>query len=216
MIDFGGPPSSPFVTEIENNSRSPSKQWRPTIVDEIAEEEIATSPRKPGVHNVEENKENVATQHDATLAKLFASPKKPSTPERAPSVDAHLGSSRDSNLMPPPSTRKVSGSPRKTPRKISRSGANTPRSISRGNSFDHTPAQDPATFQAGLDVRNAMMPTEDHVNVDDTCSPRLAAMQNPHLALHARGRPHLALLRLRPGGRKRQRRPANARRLAAS
>ena len=169
MIDFEGPPSSPFVTEVDNNSRSPSKQWRPAMADEIKEEEIVISPLKSSVHNLEGNKENVWQDDEATLAKMFASPKKPSTPDQTAGQTARLGSSQSSNMMPPPpSTRKSSSSPKKTPRR--RSGANTPRSISRGNSSNGMPEQNAAAiFQAGLDVRNAMMPAEDQVTMDDTC-----------------------------------------------
>lgn len=170
MIDFDQP-SSPFVTEVDNNSRSPSKQWRRSTINDPVEDQIAMSPSKH-VDDFEENKENELRDEGAVPSQIFTSPKKPSsTPEKTAGPIAALTSSQGSNLMlPPQSTRKASESPRKTPRKLSRSGANTPRSISRGNSFEFTPsAQNAANFQAALDVRNAMMPAEDQNNMDDTC-----------------------------------------------
>ena len=149
MIDNDGPPSSPFVTEVDAHSRSPSKQWKPTSDDIMKIEDLY------------EEKENVPQQLQE------ASPvKKHSTPEPAQAkVDASLRSSKGADLMPPPSTGKVSSSPKKTPLKSSRDGTSTPRSVSRGSSDE----QSTSSFQAGLDARNALMTHEDPANMDDTC-----------------------------------------------
>ncbi|KAH9844814.1 Central kinetochore-associated [Teratosphaeria destructans] len=111
MLDLHGPPSSPFVTEVEGPSRNPSKQWMPETDNKIKEDtDLLGSPLKaPAGMDVEdkgnipqeptstlskvfaspqdngEDKENIV--HDeptATLKKVFASPQKHSTPERIP------------------------------------------------------------------------------------------------------------------------------------
>ena len=165
MLDVGvdGPPSSPFVTEVDNQSRAASKQY------------AYPQPDAMKVHDLCEDKENVP-QEIGTPSKSNSSPKKPSTPEPAAIDETVLAgeerpssSSADWNLMPPPSTRKVSGSPKKTPLKPSRSGAHTPQSASRSNSFKRTHTQNASLFQAGLDQRNTTMPNEDQMSVDDTC-----------------------------------------------
>ena len=174
IIDFDGPPSSPFVTEVETQSRSPSKQWRRSVVDGIKEEsaaQVATTPVKQDMiddRTVDEDKENLP-QQDETQTATIRSPKKTLTPEPARLSSSHCRSSNDTNLMPPPSTRKVSGSPKKTPLMGTRSGATTPKSLSRGNSYQQTPSQNVSTFQAGLDARNAMMSADDQNYMDDTC-----------------------------------------------
>ena len=180
MLDFSGPPSSPFVTEVDTHSRSPSKQWKSSGYA-IAEEdlEIVSKTSERDVMEVkdmyEDDKENVP-QQDSTLARMFASPTKsivkPATPEPAttvsPTKSILSSSTRDSDMMPPPppSTRKASGSARRTPARSI--GSRTPQSLSRGNSFERTPSQHASTFQAGLDVRNAAMPVEDHRDGDET------------------------------------------------
>ncbi|KAK5128242.1 hypothetical protein LTR85_002909 [Meristemomyces frigidus] len=199
MIDFDGPPSSPFVTEVETQSRSPSKQWKPEDADSIAEEApVHATPEKqamPSMFDLVEDKENVPQDEPtATLRKIFASPEKPTTPQRMPSkpstpqqipikpttpepivvTEVERRNSTDSNLMPPPppSTRKAHTTPRKTPLKPSRSAANTPRPLSRGDSYDSgisERSQTPSAFQAGLDMRSSGMPQIDATNVDDTC-----------------------------------------------
>ena len=164
MIDFDGPPSSPFVTEVETQSRSPSKQWNPSLKGSIVEEDVAVlavpTPSKVAAVDilmVEEDKENVPER-----ARSAASS------HSRPSSSLHRRSSNE--MMPPPSARKVSGSPRKSPLKANRSGATTPQSLSRGNSYDHTPSQNASEFQAGLDMRNAMMAPDQHSYADDTCA----------------------------------------------
>lgn len=94
MIDFDGPPSSPFVTEVETQlqSRSPSKQWKPEPIDTIAEEAPMTAhnetPEKasaPFMFDLVDDKENIPQDEPtATLKRVFASPEKGRTPERVP------------------------------------------------------------------------------------------------------------------------------------
>ena len=175
-IDFNGPPSSPFVTEVDPHSRSASKQWKTSMAQPIFDGSEAGSPNKQDLMDFEcyaEDKENtMPVDATATLAKVFSTPKKITTPEPMPTSDYNRSrsSNNDADLMPPPpSTRKLSESARKTPRPSSRSGARTPKSLSRGNSFDRTPAQSAANFQAGLDMRNSMLPVDDQPTMDDTC-----------------------------------------------
>ncbi len=188
MIDFDGPPSSPFVTEVDtHSSRSPSKQWKASqsLADVVAVETQTVEPEhKQDMVEVQDmyddDKEN-QPQNDPTLAIMFASPKK-SIASPAPAVIASPAksishsSTNDADLMPPPSMRKVSSSPKKTPLKSSASsGARTPKSLSRGNSFERTP-QSVSTFQAGLDLRNASIPTDDTRDVDETCCSAFSEM----------------------------------------
>ncbi|TKA72579.1 hypothetical protein B0A55_07221 [Friedmanniomyces simplex] len=189
MIDFDGPPSSPFVTEVETTSRRPSRQWqaaegRSIIVDAENVQHASPSPAKDMVtfDEVAEDKENVP--HDkptATLKKVFASPQKPATPERVPvklstpepqpAPQSERRDSIDLELMPPPpSIRKAT--PKKTPLNPSRSAANTPLPPSRDNSYERaTPGaeQSKSAFQAGLDMRNSPIAPQDATSVDDTC-----------------------------------------------
>ncbi|GAB7362025.1 hypothetical protein MBLNU230_g2059t1 [Neophaeotheca triangularis] len=186
MLDVDGPPSSPFLSEV-NDSRVPSGYFKSTDVPAIVEEKEnlldIQSPEKPDFKAssvvVHEDKENMA-EPEPTLRKLFASPKKSSTPEplsarkaatpEKQSVNGDRKGSVSSVAMPPPSTRKLHSTPRKTPLKASRSAANTPGPLSRGNSYDETtPQQQVSAFQAGLDMRAAAMPPQDQTNVDETC-----------------------------------------------
>lgn len=199
MIDLiDGPPSSPFVTEVDaqsnnNNapSRSPSKQWASAPVDLDLITEEPTTPTTPDKQtsaavDVIEDKENMPQDEPtATLKKVFATPDKPSTPQRTPlksnaedvEATADLQTDRrgstDSDMMPPPppSARRSHNTPKRTPLKSSRSAANTPRPLSRGKLHDSIDAtsQTPSAFQAGLDVRNAAQPQADATNIDDTC-----------------------------------------------
>lgn len=170
MIDFGdGPPSSPFVTEVDTSSRSPSKQHKPSFKEHIAEEDsIQVSEKDKAnemeLYTVEEDKEN-APQNDA-FGKMYGSPIKAKTPELS-RHDARPVS-EEANLMPPPSTSKKSHTTsQRTPLKPARSAANTPKSLSRGNSFERTPAQSASKFQAGLDQRNVSEDTT--TGLDDSC-----------------------------------------------
>lgn len=183
FIDFDGPPSSPFVTEVETQSRSPSKQWRAPVDTVLMKDKMsdceAASADIPlaSPYTMSDDKENLLhCEPTATLQKVFATPEKPATKSSRPSTPQDVLSTQedrqgsvDSNLMPPPSTRRT---PKKTPLKPSRSSANTPRPLSRGNSYERTPVasdQDTAAFQAGLDMRSSAMPLQDQANVDDTC-----------------------------------------------
>ncbi|KAK3709818.1 hypothetical protein LTR37_010646 [Vermiconidia calcicola] len=172
MIDFDGPPSSPFVTEVESN-RSPSRQWKSSMAEFVVEEDAPlVAPQHEDIMNVQdlyEDKENVP-QPESTLAMFFASPdKKQSKQETSPVKDQLRRSSNASELMPPPSTRKAATSPRKTPLKSSKEEVRTPKSLSRGNSSERTPSENATAFQAGLDMRGAMMPHEEQRDIDDTC-----------------------------------------------
>jgi hypothetical protein len=182
ILDIDGPPSSPFVTEVEAQSRSPSKQWQPQPNDTIAEdfELQLKTPQKP-IDMAMDDKENVPQDEPtATLKRIFEPPVEATTPERMPlkpsTPEARPPSSlerRDSNgavLMPPPtSTRK--NTPKITPLRSSRSAANTSRSVSRGNSFERTPRaeQSVSAFQAGIDMHNVQARVQDPPDVDDTC-----------------------------------------------
>jgi hypothetical protein len=194
MLDLNGPPSSPFVSEVDAQSRSPSKQWKPEMIPTIDEEiDLLGSPTKSYVtaQSMVEDKENIPQEEPtATIKKVFASPQKQSTPERVPlkpsTPEPHQTDRRgstDSDLMPPPppSMRRANTTPRRTPLKASRSAANTPRTIARGNSYEqvtttyeHTTTkteQSASSFQAGLDLRNSAASTQpqDAASVDDTC-----------------------------------------------
>jgi len=187
IIDFDGPPSSPFVTEVDSRSRSPSKQWQPSRSTVNVEESDSVgfegSPLKissPTLQDMGEDKENVPQDEPtATLSKIFATPQKPRTPESTmarsstPETARPLANSADTDLMPPPpSTCKQRSTPKKTPLKPSRSAANTPLPPSRGNSFDRSAAkqeQSASSFQAALDMRNSDLQPEEAPSVDDTC-----------------------------------------------
>ncbi|KAI6828202.1 hypothetical protein KC332_g2904 [Hortaea werneckii] len=192
MFDLvDGPPSSPFVTEVDAQSnaqsRSPSKQWQPATEDLIAEEPetpaISATPEKPATPAFAgmEDKENMPQDEPtATLKKVFASPEKPSTPQRIPlksstpeqSVNDERRSSADSGKMPPPplSARKINTTPKRTPLKSSRRASNaTPRTVTRDHSGETTNTQTPSSFQAGLDLRESVQQQPDTTNIDDTC-----------------------------------------------
>lgn len=188
MLDVDGPPSSPFLSEV-NESRATSGYFKTSDVPAIAEENEnlldMQSPEKPNFKAstvaAQEDKENMP-EPEPTLRKLFASPKKQATPEPLSARKSVSPTKQSVNedfrasvsvAMPPPSTRKLHSTPRKTPLKASRSVANTPGPLNRGNSFENTdeatPQQQASAFQAGLDMRTAAMPLSDQTNVDDTC-----------------------------------------------
>ncbi|KAK5169751.1 uncharacterized protein LTR77_005729 [Saxophila tyrrhenica] len=177
LID--GPPSSPFITEVETHSRTPSKQWRVpsnSVFEGVPkEEDVQDKIDFQSLYDGEDKENEPQQENDSTLAKMFASPqKKSTTPEPTPAStkkNTLRGSTTDADLMPPPSTRKVSGSPKKTPLKSSgTTGNRTPKSLSRGNSSERTPLQSVSNFQAGLDFRNATAPAEEsRGDGDETC-----------------------------------------------
>ncbi|KAK0943681.1 hypothetical protein LTR29_004855 [Friedmanniomyces endolithicus] len=203
MIDSDGLPSSPFVTEVETTSRQSSKQWQPaeagSMVDGEDIQHARSSPTKDTVSfdHESEDKENVL--HDeptATLKMVFASPQKPTTPERVPVklgtpepqpiLQGERRDSIDIDLMPPPpSTRKAT--PKKTPLKPSRSASNTPLPPSRNNSYERTTPRAEQTkraFQAGLDMRNSPPTPQDAASVDDTCFSTFSEM--PDMTIFAK------------------------------
>ena len=174
IFDIDGPPSSPFVTEIEAPSCQPIKQWHQQPRVEDAEDTCAFTAKGETTLQIEfdMDKENVPEDEPtATMKPVYASPEraatiplKQSTPEPNPLSERRR--SMDSDLMPPPpSTRK--NTPKKTPLKAIRSGANTPRPLSRG--ISHEKQQSASAFQAGLDLRNDQPSTPDDPSVDDTC-----------------------------------------------
>ena len=171
MIDYAdGPPSSPFVTEVETSSRSPSKQHKPLFDDTIPEEHSvkfneSVKSEKMQTHTFEEEDKENAPQDDA-FSKMYGSPVKSKTPE-----PVHLEERRNSNdadLMPPPFTaKKAHTTPKRSPLKPAKSATNTPKSVGRAHSSERTPAQSASKFQAGLDQRNVSEDTT--TNIDDSC-----------------------------------------------
>jgi hypothetical protein len=191
VFNIDGPPSSPFQSEIEASSRSPSKQHKPSLGSVALgaiEEDVAT-PQKPypddeasiiDFTDFMDHKENLP-QEPATVTKLDLSPKKITTPGsmrsvRSPAMvekgNEERRGSADSDIMPPP-TPSARKTPSKTPRRNTvQSTHTTPRTATRGKSFeraDPTPARTPSLFQAGLDLRASTMQGPDTTNVDDTC-----------------------------------------------
>jgi hypothetical protein len=191
VFNIDGPPSSPFQSEIEASSRSPSKQHKPSLGSVALgaiEEDVAT-PQKPypddeasiiDFTDFMDDKENLP-QEPATVTKLDLSPKKITTPGsmrsvRSPAMvekgNEERRGSADSDIMPPP-TPSARKTPSKTPRRNTvQSTHTTPRTATRGKSFeraDPTPARTPSLFQAGLDLRASTMQGPDTTNVDDTC-----------------------------------------------
>ncbi|KAK5718704.1 hypothetical protein LTR15_008438 [Elasticomyces elasticus] len=195
MLEIDGPPSSPFVTEVEPSSRSPSKQWpaaQPQAANDYSilfddddmeghNENSAPAPIQ-SFHEEHEDKENMPLDEPtATLKRVFASPQKshctpekrvplkPSTPETEPLPD-----SSDSDLMPPPppSMRKTTTPKQRTPLKASR-----------------TQQQTKSSFQAGLDLRNSSPQqapqAHDMTSIDDTCFSTFSEMAVPDMTLFA-------------------------------
>ncbi|KAM0689339.1 hypothetical protein Q7P36_011416 [Cladosporium allicinum] len=189
VFNIDGPPSSPFQSEIEASSRSPSKQHKPSLGN-IAlgaiEEDVSTPQKSYPADDASiidftdfmDDKENVP-QEQATVTKLDLSPKKVTTPGsmrsiRSPAMlekgtEERRGSA-DSNIMPPP-TPSARKTPSKTPRRNTvQSTHTTPRTATRGfERADPTIARTPSLFQAGLDSRASTMQGPDTTNVDDTC-----------------------------------------------
>jgi len=193
LLDIDGPPSSPFVTEVEGQSRSPSKQWTPSFNSTIEEDnDLLDSPSKSQkFHECMEDKENFAQEENtATLKRVFQSPQ--ATPVRvlmnanAPeslsiSKEDRRSSSGDSSTMPPPpSMRKQHTTPRKSPSKRVPSVTQTLRSLNCGKSYE----EHKANFQAGLDLRNNAAPPHDAASVDDTCFSTFSEV--PELTLFAK------------------------------
>lgn len=194
MFDVDGPPSSPFISQIDAESRSPSKQWNKSMLETVDEDAAASpmkddSPSKASMidfTDIIEDKENAVPQQEVVTTKLSVSPKKasrPATPEFTPlaeelqqdtikKAENGRGSAGvDADLMPPPTVRKT---PRKTPLRALRSGANTPATLSRGDSYeraDPTTARTPSQFQKGLDLRASVLQHQvgDATSMDDTC-----------------------------------------------
>lgn len=195
-FDVDGPPSSPFQSEVDASSRSPSKQYKPSLssvalesIDEdAAAQPKAESPDKASVIDFTDfmdDKENVP-QEEATATKISISPKKTESPgsvkttrsSKSPAksvveesiMEQRRGSADSDRMPPPPSIRKT---PKKTPLQALRSGESpTPRTATRGKSFERaspTPRRTPSGFQAGLDLRASTFQGGDVTNVDDTC-----------------------------------------------
>lgn len=194
---MNNPPSSPFVSEMEQ-SRIASKTWSaPPAQDDMAEQLVddlfatpAPKTVQSGSLDYEEDKENVpvmttmTTPQKATPAPATPESKSTRTPAESPSTQQRRGSA-DSDLMPPPSS--VRKTPKRTPLRPPRSAASTPRAtLSRGNSTEshtshihthtldilsssHKTEQSSSSFQDGLDLRAAQVPAQDAPNMDDTC-----------------------------------------------
>ena len=186
MIDFDGPPSSPFVTEVETQSRSPSKQWTAPTMDAVYEDEATPTQTPPSKQqmmtefgedkeNMPQTTPNVATKPRTPSSQKLATPERKSSKANTPqSTAVDRRASLESELMPPPpsSVRKAHATPKKTPLKPSRSAANTPCLLSRGDSYERTSRDEQtiSSFQAGLDVRSSgVVLTQDAPSVDDTC-----------------------------------------------
>lgn len=185
MINWDGPPSSPFVTEVVE-SHSPSRQSKYAAI----EAELDTWARQPAPTDVQsptknditidliadlEDKENIP-QSEKAMQAMFKSPLKMRSPVAQPPVKHDIPlegpfmqrrDSVDSIAMPPPSARKLQNqtTPKKVSSKTLRSAATTPLPLSRGNSFER-PSQTSSSFQAGLDARAA---PQDLTSIDDTC-----------------------------------------------
>nr|OQO24352.1 hypothetical protein B0A51_06636 [Rachicladosporium sp. CCFEE 5018] len=193
MFDLTGPPSSPFVTDVETTSRMPSQQYQNAP-------ELKSSPAKPAAIQQEdildftdimEDKENTPELGDVSVKVRF-SPSKAPTPHASPlALDGVAESdeaatlerrgSQDASLMPPPSTRK---SPKKTPLRMLRESGRTPKPLSRGNSYEgsgYNSARTPSQFQAGLDARSIY---QDTAVGDDTCCSAFSEL--PDMTLFAR------------------------------
>jgi hypothetical protein len=154
-FNVDGPPSSPFQSEIEAGSRSPSKQHKPSLGDialDVIDEDVAVpqkcySPENASIIDFTDfldDKEN-EPQSQGTPNKINISPKKITTPGSVRSVRSPARSdkgveerrgSTDSDLMPPPTPpvhktptsktpKATSKTPRKTPLQAKRSGEST-------------------------------------------------------------------------------------------
>lgn len=190
-FDPDGPPSSPFVTHCE--SRIVSKRWE-TSSHHVAEEQTTdnyATPRKPShaaAGDWTDDKENTPAPARSTHKRVPSS-QRPATPEErqtgtaigtgscppVPGTEKRRGS-KDSDLMPPPSTRRTPS--RRSPLKPSRSAANTPRPLhSRGNSSTSvervemmtTTSHATSSLQAGLDLRASQTQAQESSTMDDTC-----------------------------------------------
>ncbi|KAI7515253.1 hypothetical protein KC317_g23855, partial [Hortaea werneckii] len=137
-------------------------------------------PTTPAFADMEDKENMPQDEPTATLKKVFASPEKPSTPQRIPlksstpeqSENYERRGSADSGKMPPPplSARKINTTPKRTPLKSSRRASNaTPRTVTRDHSGETTNTQTPSSFQAGLDLRESVQQQPDTTNIDDTC-----------------------------------------------
>nr|XP_023900356.1 uncharacterized protein LOC112012206 [Quercus suber] len=176
FLNMDGPPSSPFVTEIEPQSRLLSTTWKPED-DVLMEEEsnltnVLNTPVKPHTKLLDsmlQDKENLPQmEHVRESEGLKASPMK-TTPVKSTRHDQneHRDPGSDDGKGPPPtSTRKAQATPRKTPLVARRNNVNTPNTLNRDHSFDRSSA-----FQVGLDSRSTMLPPQDDTatSVDDTC-----------------------------------------------
>ncbi|KAK5133425.1 hypothetical protein LTR08_007764 [Meristemomyces frigidus] len=135
FIDWDGPPSSPFVTEVEMQSRNASKRWNEEPFSDIVEERVApvdmATPNKAAptpLFDASEDKENIPQEETtATLKKIFVSPEKPRTPQRLspekPSTPQHT------SPVKPSTPQHVSPAKPCTPQRMSPAKASTPQHI---------------------------------------------------------------------------------------
>ncbi|EMC92616.1 hypothetical protein BAUCODRAFT_142201 [Baudoinia panamericana UAMH 10762] len=91
--------------------------------------------------------------------------------------------STDSDLMPPPSTRKHT--PKRSPIKSIRSAVNTPRPLSRADSYSRsTPPPVPEHSQSKQNLINEHIQDNEDANIDDTCFSTFS--QIPEMTVFAR------------------------------
>lgn len=163
LIDCDGPPSSPFLTEVDTTSRNPSTAWKPDM-DSHREVDMLSSTVKSGFVSIEEDKEN--------MPQTPSIKNKPSTPlqegqdVKTPETKPK-GLFDSESMLPPPSTmRKSRLSPRKSPLKSSQGSTKTPKTASKTNPDD----EKNSAFQAGLEQRERDVSTPEPVgSIDDTC-----------------------------------------------
>nr|POF04263.1 hypothetical protein CFP56_22018 [Quercus suber] len=174
FLNVDGPPSSPFVTEIEPQTWLPSTSWKPqnsVLMEESYTGDMCDTPVKPqnmSLGDLIQDKENVPQLDHArdldgkTAPSVTTTPNRLSPHNQSRSRDISLDDAMEHQTT---STRKVRATPRKTPLKAQHN-INTPHSLGRGDSFERSNA-----FQVGLDMRSTMLPPRDDaaMSVDDTC-----------------------------------------------
>ena len=168
--DIDGPPSSPFVTEVDPKSRIASAQWTQSFEHDVADEsiqDIFVTPHRPS-HSLDEDKENMPETEAIREESLFSSRKLSSSGIKrvrtSPDSAGTREGSDDSVLMPPPST--TDKTPKRSPQKSLRSAVHTPRSVSRSKPSETY--NDENTAQFDIEPRSFHTPPQDQTNIDDT------------------------------------------------
>lgn len=189
-FDVDGPPSSPFVTEVDSRSRMASREWNRS--GEETEEQtmdVFMTPAKSlytPERNAYEDKENVP-QHTRATPKSVLS-KRPSTPEQRPIAHQNTTASRSPSLngevlAPPTSARRARASPKKASHTPARSVAATPRTEAR---VHDRAGLDGSVFSAARQLHASQMASmqPEPNNVDDTCFSTFS--EAPDMTLFAR------------------------------